>query len=244
MLMKIPTAELKKFARKNVPNPLFLVLSGSHAYGFPSRDSDYDLRGCHIGKTKEILGLNKPEWVIEKTDGKIELVSQELEKFLGMLLQPSGYIMEQIFSPFPVVVTPRFKELQKLARNAICKKLHAHYSGFALGVYKKAKAAGWGDVKENLYLLRVLMTGVHLLEKGEIAVSIQDLNKKFNVAQVDELVRIKAEAETAHNAFDLDQVASELFQKLDDAYKNSKLPDEVKSPEKFNDFLLKIRAKN
>jgi hypothetical protein len=242
--MKVPAADLKKFAKKSVPNPLFLVLSGSHAYGFPSADSDFDLRGAHIAKTREILGISKPAPTLEMTEGKIELVSNEVEKFLAMLLQPSGYLMEQIFSPYPVLLAPKFKELRKLAENAICRKLHAHYSGFALGVYKKAKAAGWGDVKENLYLLRVLMTGVHLLEKGEVIVQIQELNKRFGVKEVDELVRIKAESEAAHNAFDLEQSAAGLFQKLDDAYKNSKLPDDVQKPEKFNDFLLKIRAKN
>jgi len=244
MPVKIPSAELKKFTKKNVPNPLFVVLSGSHAYGFPSKDSDYDLRGAHIAKTKEILSINKPQWTIEKKGDNIELVTQEAEKYLGMLIQPSGYIMEQIFSPYPVIVTPKFKELQKLARGAICKKLHAHYSGFALGVFKKAKAANWGDVKENLYLLRVLMTGIRLLEKGEVVVNIHELNKKFDIAEIDELVRIKAESESAHNAFDLEQTAADLFQKLDDAYKSSNLPDEIADTVKFNDFLLKIRSKN
>jgi len=241
--MKIPMADLKKFVKKNVPGPIFVVLSGSHAYGFPSKDSDYDLRGSHVAKTRDVLSLTKPQWAIEVKERSIELVTQEIEKFLSMLMQPSGYIMEQIFSSHVVFASKDFKELQKLARNALCRKLHAHYSGFALGVYKKAKASGWADVKENLYLLRVLMTGTHLLEKGEMVINIQDLNRRFGVREVDELVRIKAEAESAHNKFDLESSASELFQKLDEAYKNSKLPDEVSGQEKFNDFLLKVRQK-
>ena len=27
--------------------PLFVTVSGAHLYGFPSPDSDLDLRGCH-----------------------------------------------------------------------------------------------------------------------------------------------------------------------------------------------------
>ena len=34
---------------QNQPYPLlFATISGSHLYGFPSADSDYDLRGVHI----------------------------------------------------------------------------------------------------------------------------------------------------------------------------------------------------
>jgi len=30
-------------------SPLFVSLSGSNLYGFPSADSDFDLRGVHVG---------------------------------------------------------------------------------------------------------------------------------------------------------------------------------------------------
>ena len=29
-------------------DPLFVTVSGAHLYGFPSPDSDIDLRGCHL----------------------------------------------------------------------------------------------------------------------------------------------------------------------------------------------------
>ena len=39
---------LKKIAT-NQPYPLlFATLSGAHLYGFPSPDSDFDLRGVHL----------------------------------------------------------------------------------------------------------------------------------------------------------------------------------------------------
>jgi predicted nucleotidyltransferase len=40
------------------PYPLlFAAVSGAHLYGFPSPDSDYDLRGVHILPPKEAMGL-------------------------------------------------------------------------------------------------------------------------------------------------------------------------------------------
>lgn len=40
------------------PYPLlFATISGGHLYGFPSPDSDYDLRGVHLLPLEEVVGL-------------------------------------------------------------------------------------------------------------------------------------------------------------------------------------------
>ncbi len=40
------------------PYPLlFATISGAHLYGFPSPDSDYDLRGVHLLPLEEVVGL-------------------------------------------------------------------------------------------------------------------------------------------------------------------------------------------
>lgn len=48
------------------PYPLlFATISGAHLYGFPSPDSDYDLRGVHILPAREVLGLDPGRETIE-----------------------------------------------------------------------------------------------------------------------------------------------------------------------------------
>jgi predicted nucleotidyltransferase len=42
------------------PHPLvFATISGPHLYGFPSPDSDYDLRGVHMLPLRAVLGLEE-----------------------------------------------------------------------------------------------------------------------------------------------------------------------------------------
>ncbi len=49
------------------PYPLlFATISGAHLYGFPSADSDYDLRGVHLLPLEEVLGLKTGPKTIEK----------------------------------------------------------------------------------------------------------------------------------------------------------------------------------
>jgi len=59
---------------------IFYTLSGAHLYGFPSSDSDYDIRGCHIQDMREICGLSVPKDVIERMAGDIDFVSFDIKK--------------------------------------------------------------------------------------------------------------------------------------------------------------------
>jgi uncharacterized protein len=58
--------ELLRTEAASHPDPLlFATVSGAHLYGFPSTDSDYDLRGVHILPVKEALGLLPKRETIE-----------------------------------------------------------------------------------------------------------------------------------------------------------------------------------
>jgi predicted nucleotidyltransferase len=39
---------LRQLVERQQYHPLFVAVSGAHLYGFPSPDSDVDLRGAHL----------------------------------------------------------------------------------------------------------------------------------------------------------------------------------------------------
>ena len=45
---------------------LFATISGAHLYGFPSPDSDFDLRGVHVLPLRSVVGLQVDDETIEK----------------------------------------------------------------------------------------------------------------------------------------------------------------------------------
>ncbi len=68
------------------PHPLlFATISGAHLDGFPSPDSDYDLRGGHVLPLREIVGLTARDETIQRSgmhDGlEIDWVSHDVGKF-------------------------------------------------------------------------------------------------------------------------------------------------------------------
>lgn len=69
------------------PDPvLFATVSGAHLYGFPSRDSDVDLRGVHLLPTEVLIGLREPQETRSRMwwrDGvEMDLVTHDLRKFV------------------------------------------------------------------------------------------------------------------------------------------------------------------
>src|SRR4026207_2367606 len=99
------------------PYPLlFATISGAHLYGFPSPDSDFDLRGIHILPVEKVVGLDvcdervQDSRVIEGLE--MDIVSHDVRKFFGLLLKKNGYVLEQLFSPLIFHTTPEHAELK------------------------------------------------------------------------------------------------------------------------------------
>ncbi|MEM7314041.1 MAG: nucleotidyltransferase domain-containing protein, partial [Planctomycetota bacterium] len=83
--------ELLKKQIADHPYPLlFATISGAHLYGFPSADSDFDLRGVHLLPLEQVVGLKPGEVTVsrEYLDHGLEmdLVSHDARKFFGLML--------------------------------------------------------------------------------------------------------------------------------------------------------------
>lgn len=117
-MLEVNLEAMRRLVERLDYRPLFVTVSGAHLYGFPSADSDVDLRGCHLLPLRDVVGLNLPPLTREhKTvdDGtEVELVSHEAGKYLQLLLRNNGYILEQIFSPIVVYGQSFLDELHRL----------------------------------------------------------------------------------------------------------------------------------
>ena len=73
---------------------LVVSLSGAHAYGFPSSDSDLDLKAIHIDPTKEILGLARSHAKLERLEViegiEVDYSSNELQPVLAESSRATG----------------------------------------------------------------------------------------------------------------------------------------------------------
>src|SRR5207253_4553415 len=148
------------------PYPLlFATISGAHLYGFPSPDSDFDLRGAHVLPFENVIGLEVRDETVQDSrviEGlELDIVSHDVRKFFHLLLKKNGYVLEQLFSPLVVHTTPEHAELKDIAghqsgQGVITRHHSHHYFGFAETEWKLFLKESPRRVKPLLYVYRVL----------------------------------------------------------------------------------------
>ncbi len=238
---------------KSHPYPLvFATISGAHLYGFPSPDSDFDLRGVHLLPLKTVVSLDEGHQTVEKEgiyDGlEIDLVTHDAAKFFGLMLKRNGYVLEQLFSPLIVYTTPEFAELKAIAPGCITRHHAHHYLGFAATQWKLFEKESPPRVKPLLYTFRVLLTGIHLMKTGEVEANVCVLNESTKLSYLQELVHRKqtgAEQGVLDSA-DMNFYRSEyerLTIQLERSFEQSHLPDAPTSRDALNDLLVRLRLK-
>ncbi len=172
-------------------------VTGAHYYGFPSPDSDVDLKGVHLAPTRAWLGLDRPAEthdVLTDFEGvEHDLTTHEVGKALGLLLRGNGNVLERFTSPLQVVESEDVDALAELARGAVSKRFAGHYRGYFEGMCREHERAEAPRAKKLLYVYRVALTGVHLLRTGEVRGDVSANAAEHGVEDVEELVRAKAE---------------------------------------------------
>lgn len=181
---------------------LLAVESGSRAWGFPSPDSDYDVRFIYVRPRNWYLALDARRDVIETpiTD-EIDLNGWDVRKALGLLLKSNAIVSEWIESPIryrpddPAVAC--FAELADALFNPRATGLHYASLG-------KGAAERWLDndapvpVKKYFYSLRpaLAIRALHGNPAARPAMNLQQLMASAGlspemIAIIDDLVEAK-----------------------------------------------------
>jgi hypothetical protein len=186
------------------------------------------------------------EAMVAKPEPEMDFVSHDIGKFLRLALKGNGYVLEQLLSPLIVESSEWHTELKSLAAGLTTRRLYYHYRGFFANQEKLYNNIGSKKVKGLLYQYRVALTGIHVLQTGEINANILELNEKFKLSGIDELVRLKTAGEAAflqNDDFYQEQIKL-LEPTLNDAYDKSHLPDQVPPDVRLaiEDFLIRCRT--
>lgn len=225
-------------------------LSGAHAYGFPSPDSDLDLKAVHAVPTRELLGLGKPKVTVDFlgfVDGvEVDYTSNELSCVLAGVLAGNGNYIERFLSGFSVLTTPTLTELQPLVQGALCSKVHAHYLGFSTQLHRRLSQPG-ATVKHALYVLRCALTGAHALLTGQIETDLSVLATPYGFAEAHDLIAAKRAGEkvalTGEALSRAEALCARAFAVLEDARARTILPEEAPNRDALEGWLVEYRLR-
>ena len=190
------STRVSRRSRATQPYPLlFATVSGAHLYGFPSPDSDWDLRGVHVLPPTELLGSQGGS---RHADDRGEA--------RGFRARSGHPRREEVLRPdaAPERLRPRAalfaahrsddagtRELKAIARGCVTRHHNHHYLGFAQTQWDLFVKESPRRVKPLLYVYRVLLTGIHLMRTGEIEANIVRLNEDGPPPQIPDLVARK-----------------------------------------------------
>lgn len=149
------------------------VVTGSRAYGLATAGSDVDRRGVFVAPTPLYWRFTKPPTHVDGPDP--ERFSWELERFCELALGANPTVLECLWSPLVEHVTPVGAELLALRGAFLSRHAHRTYHRYAESQFRRLggdparsrpghEERGW---KHVMHLLRLLLSGRHLVEHGE-----------------------------------------------------------------------------
>lgn len=155
-------------------------------------------------------------------------------------------MLEQLLSPLVVHTTSVHEELKQISRACITRHHANHYLGFANSQWRLFSKEEVPRVKPLLYVFRVVLTGIHLMNTGLIEANLNVLNEEFKLEFLPELIALKQnnKEQGTLDAANLRYYESELnrlLSVLETTAGASKLPDAPTAKPALDELLRRVR---
>lgn len=150
---------------------LYACESGSRAWGFPSADSDYDIRFIYLREREAYLSVGEvPDQIGDPPAGDLDLCGWDLRKALRLLLRSNVTPFEWIQSPVVYAADDVFVEaFRRLLPHYFSPRAQArHYLGIVVTQFGDVKGEAI-RMKKLCYVLRSLLSADWILSRNEHA---------------------------------------------------------------------------
>jgi predicted nucleotidyltransferase len=187
-MKRIIEKQLVELEKAEAIKILYACESGSRAWGFPSRDSDYDVRFLYVRPPDWYLSIKEKRDVVEiPIQGQLDVNGWDLSKALLLLSKSNPTLLEWIDSPIIYRQHLSFStSLRKLALQYFSTRtsLH-HYISMARTNYRLYLKGEEVWVKKYFYVLRPLLAVRWIeAEKGMVPTEFSALLKGLKLDSV------------------------------------------------------------
>ncbi|OKP81939.1 hypothetical protein A3844_24065 [Paenibacillus helianthi] len=139
---------------------LYACESGSRAWGFPSKDSDYDVRFLYLRRPEAYLSIFGQRDVIERPiSDLLDINGWDLKKGLTLFRKSNPPLLEWLQSPIRYeenyTVADRIRRLSPLGFSP--KSCIYHYLNMARGNYRTYLQGSEVKIKKYFYVLRPML---------------------------------------------------------------------------------------
>lgn len=195
---------LQKLEQEKSIEILYACEAGSRAWGFPSPDSDYDIRFIYRHPRSWYLNLQEKKDTIEfMQDELLDGNGWDMRKVLRLLYKSNASLFEWLGAP--IVYFPgdkRITELRQLAPDYFLPaKVMFHYLGIAKGMLEREFKGSEVKIKKYFYVIRPVLTAKWIaIEQKPAPVDFYELlplveNQKEVTAAIQQLLTEKETAQ-------------------------------------------------
>jgi predicted nucleotidyltransferase len=152
--------ELDRIERENSVRILLAIESGSRAWGFPSQDSDYDVRFLYLRARDDYLSVVERRDVIERPlDAVLDINGWDIRKALRLMTGSNGVLVEWLTSPlrYRAVDAAAAALLQAAYDTAHLPSMAYHYDRQARRSLSEIIPAETARLKAYCYCLRACL---------------------------------------------------------------------------------------
>ncbi|MGD9008718.1 MAG: nucleotidyltransferase domain-containing protein [Desulfobacteraceae bacterium] len=144
--------------------------SGSRAWGFPSNDSDYDVRFIYVHNRDWYLTIAEKRDVIElPVDDELDVNGWDLKKTLQLMRKSNSPLMEWLSSPIQYKVWPEaYSRLAELSKLSFMPETSCHhYLSMAKRSIEQVDGHKRVKLKTYMYAIRSILCCQWIIAKSE-----------------------------------------------------------------------------
>jgi predicted nucleotidyltransferase len=250
----VSTQKIQKYLRQIEEEKQVKILlaceTGSRAWGFPSPDSDFDVRLIYAHPKDWYLNLQDQKDSIEimQEENELDFSGWDLRKTLRLLWKSNPPLLERIQSPIIYQAEEGFKkEILELTQTCYSRiaTLH-HYLSMAKKTFSEVNGKQEYKLKKLFYALRTATASRWILEKSEMPpIEFQQLLAGLGLEssllnQIRQLISLKATASESYLHTGEKAISDFIRNCIENAEKNGKdLPASVAKMEDLNSFFKK-----
>lgn len=181
---------------------LWACETGSRAWGFPSIDSDFDIRLIYVHKNDWYLSLTEQKDSIELMldNDEIDITGWELKKALNLLMKSNASLLERIQSPIVYQADSEFIDEIRIVAQKFYSKIATlnHYLSMSKKFDEELRSQENFKLKKFFYTLRSTLVCKWILEKEsmppiEFNKIYKNLDLEDNIVdRIDELIKLKS----------------------------------------------------
>lgn len=163
--------KLKQIEAEHNVKVLFAVESGSRAWGFPSKDSDFDVRFVYVHEKDWYLSIDQKRDVIEyPINEMLDISGWDVKKALQLFAKSNPALLEWLRSPIVYFdLLTLSEELRNVGNDILSKKACIyHYLHMARGNYRDYLQHEEVKIKKYFYVLRPLLACMWIEKFQEI----------------------------------------------------------------------------